>query len=162
MLLSVALLSFLLVSFVHAQSGSAPDQNFIGSTPSQRHIINSTQASSVISAAEAEASSANLPSNIAVTDAYGNLVAFLKTDNAFLVSTEISMKKARTVTLFNGQYTTEGLYNVTQPGNSLYGTCAGSVAPFSFLFFLISLFFRPLKFVMLMLNWQLLRRLIAG
>lgn len=121
--LSVLIISNLL-GLALAQTGAAPKDNYIGSTPAQRHIINSTQASAVISAAEAEASSAGLPSNIAVTDSSGLLVAFLKTDNAFVVSTEISIKKARTVTLFNGAYTTAGLYNVSQPGNSLYGMLA--------------------------------------
>ncbi|KAJ9618862.1 hypothetical protein H2203_008678 [Taxawa tesnikishii (nom. ined.)] len=102
------------------QTGAAPGQNFIGSTPSQRHVIDSQQANAIISAAAAEASSANLPSNIAVTDPSGNLVAFLKTDNAFPGSTDISIRKAKTVGLFNGIYTTGALYNITQPGTALY------------------------------------------
>jgi len=58
--------------------------------------------------------------NIAVTDPSGTLVAFLRTDNAFPASIDIAMKKARTVSLFNGAFTTANLYELTQPGKSLY------------------------------------------
>lgn len=104
-----------------AQNNGPPNMNYIGSSPSQRRSINQTQALSVIQAATQSASEIGSPSNIAVTDPSGFLVAFLRTDNAFLGSIDISQKKAKTVTLFNGAYTTEAFYNLTQPGASLYG-----------------------------------------
>ena len=42
-------------------------------------------------------------------------------DNAFLGSIDISQKKARTVTLFNGAFPSYGLLNRSQPGGDLYG-----------------------------------------
>lgn len=100
---------------------NASNNNFLGSTPTQRFIINQEQAQSVIAAAAAQAVNISSPSNIAVTDPSGLLVAFLRTDNAFLASIDISQKKARTVSLFNGAFTTQGLYDPSQPGMSLYG-----------------------------------------
>lgn len=61
------------------------------------------------------------PSDITVVDPSGNLLAFLRTDDAILASIDISMKKAKTVALFNGKYTTAELYPLAQPGASLYG-----------------------------------------
>jgi hypothetical protein len=112
---------FLLPTLIHAQNTLASNNyNYIGSTPSQRLYINQTQAQAVISAAAAKASSVN-PSNIAVTDPSGLLVAFLRGDNAYPGSIDISMKKARTVSLFNGQFRTADLYNASLPSGGLYG-----------------------------------------
>ncbi|KAI9873052.1 MAG: hypothetical protein M1823_008017, partial [Watsoniomyces obsoletus] len=104
-----------------AQDSGPPNMNYIGSTPSERNSINQTQALAVIHAAERAATSIGLPLNICVTDPSGLLVAFLRMDNAFPGSIDISQKKARTVSLFYGAFTTASLYNITQPGASLYG-----------------------------------------
>jgi uncharacterized protein GlcG (DUF336 family) len=104
-----------------SSSSGPPNMNYLGSTPSQRLELNQTQAMAVIQAASQAASQIGSPSNIAVTDAYGYLVAFLRTNNAFLGSIDISMKKAKTVALFNGAYTSAAFYNLTQPGQMLYG-----------------------------------------
>ncbi|KAK4626701.1 hypothetical protein CLAFUW4_04169 [Fulvia fulva] len=55
-------------------------------------------------------------------DPSAQLVAFLRMDNAYLGSVDISQKKAKTVTLFNGLFPSYGLYNRSQPGvgNDLY------------------------------------------
>ncbi|KIW99727.1 uncharacterized protein Z518_11140 [Rhinocladiella mackenziei CBS 650.93] len=95
--------------------------NFLGSTPSQRHFIDQAQATKVISVAAGKAVNISVPENIAVVDPSGALVAFLKMDNAFPASADIATKKAKTVAGFNGAYTTDGLYNSTQPGAPLYG-----------------------------------------
>ena len=95
--------------------------NYIGSSPSERHYINQTQAMAVVQAAARSAVSVGSPSNIAVMDPSGLLVAFLRTDNAFPGSIDISQRKAKTVTLFNGAYTSQALYNSSQPGMPLYG-----------------------------------------
>ena len=60
-----------------------PNNNYIGSTPSQRHYINQTQAQSIIQAAAQAAITVGSPSNIAIVDPGALLVAFLRTDNAF-------------------------------------------------------------------------------
>jgi hypothetical protein len=66
-------------------------------------IITGAQALAVINAAAAAATTAKTPSNIAVTDPYGHLVAFLRQDGAVLASVEVAQKKARTVSLFGGK-----------------------------------------------------------
>lgn len=42
-------------------------------------------------------------------------------DNAYLGSVDISIKKAKTVTSFNGLFPSYGLLNRSQPGGDLYG-----------------------------------------
>jgi uncharacterized protein GlcG (DUF336 family) len=61
-----------------------------------------------------------VPQNIAVVDPSGLLVAFLRMDNAFPGSIDISTKKARTSVLFNG-IPSAALYNQSQPDQALYG-----------------------------------------
>ena len=101
---------------------STPSQSPNATTPyTSRHIITLPQALSVIAGATAAAATVNPASNIAITDPSGFLVAFNRLENAFLASIDISLKKAKTVALFNGAFTTAGLYNASQPGASLYG-----------------------------------------
>lgn len=101
-------------------SQSAGSTNYLGSNPSERHSISQIQALTIIRGSAAESAKINIPVNIAVTDPSGILVAFLRTDNAFPASIDIAQKKARTVSLFNGAFTTAALYDLTQPGKSLY------------------------------------------
>ena len=89
-----------------------------GSTPSQRHYINHTQALCVINAGIKYSS---VPNDIAVLDPSSQLVAFLRMDNAYLGSVDISIKKAKTVTSFNGLFGSYGLLNRSQPGGDLFG-----------------------------------------
>ncbi|SMY18656.1 unnamed protein product [Zymoseptoria tritici ST99CH_1A5] len=91
-----------------------------GSTPSDRHYINDTQAQAVIAAAIAKSYEIGVPNNIPVADPSSQLVAFLRMDNAFLASADISIKKAKTVTLFNGLFPSSGIYNRSQPGGDLW------------------------------------------
>lgn len=42
-------------------------------------------------------------------------------DNAYLGSVDISMKKAQTVTYFNGLFPSYGLYNRSKPAGDLWG-----------------------------------------
>lgn len=93
--------------------------NGVGSLPIQRYFITAAQAQSVIAAAEASAAKI-VPQNIAVVDPSGLLVAFLRMDNAYPGSIDISTKKARTSVLFNGLASAD-LYNSSQPGGALYG-----------------------------------------
>ena len=88
-------------------------------TDIQRHYISATQAQGVIAAASSAAATI-VPQNIAIVDPSGLLVAFLRMDNAYPGSIDISTKKARTSVLFNG-ITSSSLYNSSQPGGALYG-----------------------------------------
>lgn len=94
--------------------------NFLGVTTSQRNVINASQAQAIIEAAAAEAEKIGQPQNIAVSDPSGFLVAFRRMDSAFLGSIDISQKKAKTVAMYNGAYTTADFYNLAQPGGPLY------------------------------------------
>lgn len=93
--------------------------NGIGSTPSQRYVVSADQAYQIVQAGVKNATALGVPQNIAVVDPSGILVAFLRMDNAFIGSIDISQKKARTAVLFNG-LTSAGLYNASQPGAPLY------------------------------------------
>jgi uncharacterized protein GlcG (DUF336 family) len=84
-------------------------------------VLSHEQANVVIQAAVAKAVEIKMPSNIAVTDPAGHLIAFLRMDGAMLVSVEVAQKKAKTVSMFGGKYRTGDLYNATSPGGSLYG-----------------------------------------
>jgi uncharacterized protein GlcG (DUF336 family) len=61
-----------------------------------------------------------VPNNIAILDPSSNLVAFLRMDNAYLGSVDISIKKAKTVTSFNGLFPSYGLLNRSQPGGDVF------------------------------------------
>lgn len=95
--------------------------NNLGSTPTQRGVINSAQALRAISVAAAHASNISVAENIAIVDPSGNLVAFLKQDNAWPAAFDIANKKAKTVAGFNGAFTSAGLYNGSQPGGPFFG-----------------------------------------
>lgn len=113
----------LLATMALAQNNSAPSAsngNFLGSSPSQRYVVSQSQAMQILTAAAAESANISVPCCIAVVNPYSQLVAFLQTDNSVTVSIDISIKKAKTVTFFNGQFTTAQLYNQTQPGQPLY------------------------------------------
>ncbi|KAF2691841.1 DUF336-domain-containing protein [Lentithecium fluviatile CBS 122367] len=99
---------------------NATGTNGIGSSPADRHYITAAQAQTIITAAATNATAINIPQNIAVVDPSGLLVAFLRMDNAYPGSIDISTKKARTAVLFNG-LTSAGLYESSQPGQALYG-----------------------------------------
>jgi len=105
-----------LASVAYAQINGT---NGIGSTPSQRYVVSSDQATQIIQAAVENATAIGVPQNIAVVDPSGLLVAFLRMDNAYIGSIDISQKKARTAVLFNG-LSSAGLYNGSQPGAPLY------------------------------------------
>lgn len=108
--------------------GSSPLQVRVGpqDTPSslltflQRHYVSAAQAWAIVAAAEGAASAISVPQNIAVVDPSGLLVAFLRMDNAYPGSIDISIKKARTSVIFNG-ITSDALLNSSQPGGALYG-----------------------------------------
>jgi uncharacterized protein GlcG (DUF336 family) len=73
----------------------------------------------VIDAGLAKASEIGSPSNIAVTDAGGNLLAFARMDDAWLGSIDIALNKAFTSRAFN--VATAQLAGLAQPGQQFYG-----------------------------------------
>lgn len=80
--------------------------------------ITVTQARAALDAAHEAATSAGLAMNIAIVDEGGNLKAFLRMDDAWRGSIDISIKKARTARFFDMESGTIG--ELSQPGGSLY------------------------------------------
>lgn len=77
------------------------------------------QAEKAIKAAKTKATKLKVAMNIAVVDSGTNLVAFARMDNAWLGSTDISIKKAKTARYFN--FPTGEIGKLSQPGGPLYG-----------------------------------------
>lgn len=83
------------------------------------HIdITLEQALAVIEAARKKAEAQGTLMDIAVVDAGANLKAFVRMDDAFLGSIDISIKKAKTARYFN--MPTGDLGKLAQPGQPLY------------------------------------------
>ncbi len=78
-----------------------------------------TQAQTAIDAAARKAQELKTKMDIAVVDAGANLKAFLRMDDAWIGSIDISIKKARTARFFN--MNTGDIGKLSQPGGSLYG-----------------------------------------
>jgi uncharacterized protein GlcG (DUF336 family) len=72
-----------------------------------------------LSAAEAKAASFGIPYCIAVVDAGGHLVAFLRQDGALIGSIDLAIDKAVTARICD--MTTADLATLAQPGRPLYG-----------------------------------------
>jgi uncharacterized protein GlcG (DUF336 family) len=72
-------------------------------------VITVAQANKVIEAAVKKATEIKVPQNVAITDPAGHLVAFHRMDGAMLVSIDVAMKKAKTVSLFGGTFRTGDL-----------------------------------------------------
>lgn len=77
------------------------------------------QAEQIIAAAKQKANELKVPMNIAVVDRGGNLVAFVRMDNAWLGSKDIAIKKAKTANYFDMD--SADLGKMSQPGEDLYG-----------------------------------------
>jgi len=73
----------------------------------------------MLSAAEAKASSLGIPYNVAVVDAAGHLLAFLRQDGALIGSIDLAINKAVTARIFDK--TTSTLARLAQPGEPLFG-----------------------------------------
>lgn len=78
----------------------------------------------MIAAAEAQAKKNGQPSNIAVADAGGHLVAHVRMDGAWFGSIDISIKKAFTSRAFD--IATKDLGELAQPGEDFYGIYASN------------------------------------
>jgi uncharacterized protein GlcG (DUF336 family) len=73
----------------------------------------------VIAAGRSKAEEIETPSNIAVVDAGGNLVAHVRMDGAWVGSIDISINKAFTARAFD--IATKDLSGEAQPGGQFYG-----------------------------------------
>src|SRR5262249_32447261 len=78
----------------------------------------------VIQAGIAKAKQINSPSNIAVADAGGNLLAFVRMENAWLGSINIAINKAFTSRAFD--IATKQLSEFAQPGKQFFGIHASN------------------------------------
>jgi len=89
-------------------------------------------AKQMLSAAEAKAASLGIPYCVAVVDAGGHLVAFLRQDGALIGSIDLAIDKAVTARMFDKA--TSDLARLAQPGKPLFGiqeSNAGKVVIFS-------------------------------
>jgi uncharacterized protein GlcG (DUF336 family) len=73
----------------------------------------------MLEAAEAKAASLGVPYNIAVVDAGGALIAFMRQDGALEGSIDLAIGKAKTARMFDK--TTAYLAELAQPGAPLFG-----------------------------------------
>src|SRR5262252_3861307 len=73
----------------------------------------------MLSAAEAKATSLGIAYNIAIVDAGGHLVAFLRQDGALIGSIDLAINKAVTARLFDKP--SHVLASLAQPGAPLFG-----------------------------------------
>lgn len=76
------------------------------------------QAQHTIEAAIKKSNEIGVKMNIAVVDSGANLVAFVRMDNAWLGSTDIAIKKAKTARFFDMDSGEIG--KLSRPGNPLY------------------------------------------
>ena len=86
--------------------------------------ITLAQAQKVLDAGLQKADEIGVRHNIAVVDAGNNLTAFARQDGAWLGSIDIAHNKAYTARAFD--MATEDLYEMAQPGGSLYGITASN------------------------------------
>ena len=73
----------------------------------------------MLSAAEAKAASLGIAYNIAIVDAGGHLVAFVRQDGALIGSIDLAIDKAVTARIFDKA--TSDLASLAQPGKPLFG-----------------------------------------
>ena len=76
-------------------------------------------AKQMLSAAEAKAASLGIPYCVAVVDAGGHLVAFVRQDGALIGSVELAIDKAATARIFDKR--TSDLATLAQSGKPLFG-----------------------------------------
>src|SRR5262250_2902711 len=87
--------------------------------PRTYETVKLEEAKRMLSAAEAKAASLGIAYNIAVVDAGGNLVAFVRQDGALIGSIDLAIDKAVTARIFDKA--TSDLGRLAQPGNPLFG-----------------------------------------
>lgn len=85
----------------------------------QQKSVSLDDARRIIAAGEAKGAEIGSPSNIAVVDAGGNLVAHVRMDGAWIGSIDISINKAFTARMFD--IATKDLAAMAQPGKPFFG-----------------------------------------
>ncbi len=85
----------------------------------QHQSVGLEEARQVIAAGEKKAQDNGQPSNIAVVDAGGNLVAHVRMDGAWIGSVDIAINKAFTARAFDTA--TAQLADMSQPGEPFFG-----------------------------------------
>jgi uncharacterized protein GlcG (DUF336 family) len=87
--------------------------------PRQHETVTLAEAKRMLSAAEATAASLGIAYNIAIVDAGGHLVAFVRQDGALIGSIDLAIDKAMTARFFDK--TTSELATLAQSGRPLFG-----------------------------------------
>lgn len=87
--------------------------------PRKYHSLTLADAKQMLAAAEVKAASLNVAYNIAVVDAGGHLLAFVRQDGALIGSIELAINKAVTARVFDKS--TAVLSAMAQPGQPLFG-----------------------------------------
>ena len=100
-----------------------PGNNFngLGSSPPDRHTLLLDEAIKIADNAAQQAEKIGVPMCIAIVDPSGALIEFHKQDNAMPACIDIAIKKAKTVALFNGAFTTSDLKEMSAPDGALTG-----------------------------------------
>ena len=114
--MGTTLLLALLVALWPATSSNSQGQS---SSSSVAKTVTLDRAQKVIAAALKKAKEIDVAMNIAVLDAGGHLKAFVRMDEAFLGSIDISINKAYTARAFNTE--SKNLAAAAQPGGPLFG-----------------------------------------
>lgn len=87
--------------------------------PRRYETVTLVEAKRMLSAGEAKAESLGIAYNIAVVDAGGHLVAFIRQDGALIGGIDLAIDKAMTARLFDK--TTAELATLSQSGKPLFG-----------------------------------------
>ena len=87
--------------------------------PRSYESVSLAEAKRMLSAAEEKAASLGIAYNIAVVDAGGHLIAFVRQDGALIGSVALAIDKAVTARIFDK--TTACLASLAQPGKPLFG-----------------------------------------
>jgi uncharacterized protein GlcG (DUF336 family) len=87
--------------------------------PRQHETVTLAEAKRMLFAAEAKAASLGIAYNIAIVDAGGHLVAFVRQDGALIGSIDLAIDKAMTARFFDK--TTSELATLAQSGQPLFG-----------------------------------------
>jgi len=87
--------------------------------PKQYATVTLEDAKRMLSAAEIKAASLGIAYNIAIVDAGGHLVAFVRQDGALIGSIDLAIDKAMTARFFDK--TTSELATLAQSGKPLFG-----------------------------------------
>jgi uncharacterized protein GlcG (DUF336 family) len=90
----------------------------------QLESVSLDDAQRVIAAGIEKATEIGSPSNVAVVDAGGNLVAHVRMDGSWIGSIDISINKAFTARAFD--ITTKALADAAQPGGQFFGIDASN------------------------------------